>query len=338
MAEELSYMSEIMQEYESLRFRNYQLHNERVQEVRNAVPRIDEIDGEIRDLSIDAALAKLHEKEVDEAALRQKTHQLIAEKHNLLVAHGYEENYLDPIFSCPLCHDTGYANEKVCDCLNRRLIERQYQRSNLGKNLERENFSQFRADYYSDEPDGEHKLTPRANIENVYRALLHFIKGMKAYQTGDTTAKGNILFQGGTGVGKTFLSNCVAKELLDAGYTVLYVSAGSLFDQIADVIMNRNQIPGSHEFYQSINACDVLIIDDLGTEYTNSFTNAHLYNLINDRLLERKPMIISTNLSLSEIKEHYSERISSRIYDSYLILKIYGDDIRLAKRRGTFSA
>ncbi len=338
MAEELSYMSEILQEYESLRFRNYQLHNERVQEVRTAVPRIDEIDGEIRDLSIDSALAKLHEEEVDETSLRQRIHQLIAEKRRLLVSHGYAENYLDPIFSCPLCHDTGYTNEKACDCLNRRLIERQYQRSNLGKNLEQENFAQFRADYYSDEPDGKHKLTPRANIENVYRTLLHFVKGMKAYQDGDTTAKGNILFQGSTGVGKTFLSNCVAKELLDQGYTVLYVSAGSLFDQIADVIMNRNQISGSREFYQSIKTCDILIVDDLGTEYTNSFTNAHLYDLINDRLLERKPMIISTNLSLSEIREHYSERISSRIYDSYLILKIYGDDIRLAKRRGTFLA
>lgn len=338
MAEEVSYMSEILQEYESLRFRNYQLHNERVREVRDSVPRIDEIDGEIRDLSIDAALAKLHEENVDETTLRQDIQKLIEEKHKLLILNGYAEDYLNPIFSCPICHDTGYVEEKVCSCLNRRLIERQYQRSNLGKNLEQENFSKFRADYYSDQPDGEHKLTPRANIENVYRTLLRFVQGMKAYLTGDTTSKGNILFQGSTGVGKTFLSNCVAKELLDQGYTVLYVSAGSLFDQIADVIMNRNQIAGSHEFYRSVKACDILIVDDLGAEYTNSFTNAHLYDLINDRLLERKPMIISTNLSLSEIKDHYSERISSRIYDSYLILKIYGDDIRLAKRRGTFPA
>jgi DNA replication protein DnaC len=338
MAEELSYMSEIMREYEDLQFRNRQLHNERVQEVQNAVPRINDIDEEIRDMTIDAALAKLHEEEVDEDTLRQKTRQLIAEKHALLVASGYAEDYLEPIYSCSLCHDTGYAGEKTCECLNRRMIERQYQRSNLGKNLAQENFSQFRSDYYSDKPDGEHKLTPRANIENVHRALLRYVHGMKAFQAGDTTAKGNLLFQGSTGVGKTFLSNCVAKELLDQGYTVLYVSAGSLFDQIADVIMNRNQIPGSREFYQSIQACDVLIIDDLGTEYTNSFTNAHLYDLINDRLLERKPMIISTNLSLAEIKEHYSERISSRIYDSYLILNIYGADIRLAKRRGVFQA
>ena len=156
--------------------------------------------------------------------------------------------------------------------------------------------------------------------------------------SGTTSAKGNILFQGSTGVGKTFLSNCIAKELIEQGYSLLYVSAGPLFDQLADVLMNRNQMEGSGELYQGVKNCDILIIDDLGTEYMNNFTNAHLYELLNERLLTRKPTIISTNLSLTDIKDHYSERISSRIYDSCLILKIYGEDIRLAKRRGTFSA
>lgn len=338
MAEELSYMSTIMQEYETIRFRNRQLHNDRVAEVRNAIPRIDAIDEEIRDLTIDNALARLHDETVDEEDMRRRIHALIAEKKDLLVQNGYPEDYLEPIYSCPICQDTGNVNETACECMSRRIIAHQYESSHLGKNLNQENFTHFRPDFYSNEPDGVHKLTPRANIENIYIALHHYINDVKAYMQGDTGMKGNILFQGSTGVGKTFLSNCVAKELLDQGYTVLYVSAGSLFDQLADVIMNRHQINGSDEFFRSVEVCDILIIDDLGTEYTNSFTNAHLYDLINDRLLAHKPVIISTNLSLAEMKEHYSERISSRIYDSYLILKIYGEDIRLAKRKGAYFA
>lgn len=337
MAKQLYNMSEILREYEDIRFRNRQMHNDRVDEIHEKIPEILDLDEQIRDLSIDAALAKLNEEEVDEDALKEQSQSLIQEKYRLLTGHGYPKDYLDPIYTCPICQDTGSVNNTTCECMKRRLIRQLYDRSNLAESLKHDNFDNFHSEYYSDKPDGEHRLTPRENIENVHQALLHYVHGINSYFTGETTAKGNLLFQGNTGVGKTFLTNCVAKELLDQGYTVLYASAGSLFDQIADVVMNRNQIEGSQVFYQSMEACDVLIIDDLGTEFTNSFTNAHLYDLINDRLMNRKATIISTNLSLNEIASHYSERISSRIYDSYLILKIYGEDIRLALRKGVYN-
>lgn len=333
MSFEASYKKEIMQEYEQIRFRNRQLLNDRIAEIRHQVPRIAEIDDAIRDMNIDAALSSLHEEPVDPEQLAAQTGLLIEEKYRVLVDAGYPSDYLAPIYTCGKCKDSGYIDHEPCDCFKQKIVSRQYRNSNLGQNLSNENFGTFCAEYYSSQPDGIHELTPRKNIENIYHSLLKYVSGVDAYMQGDTTEKGNILFQGSTGVGKTFLSNCIAKELLDKGYAVLYVSAGTLFDQISDVVMNKNQLTGSRDFYHAVNESDFLIIDDLGTEFTNNFTASYLYTLLNDRLLRRKPTIISTNLSLTELREHYSERIFSRICDSYLICNIYGSDIRLAKRK-----
>lgn len=330
---EASYMKEIMQEYEQIRFRNKQLLNTRIDEVRNQVPRIAEIDDRIRDINIDAALSALQNEPVDKEQLTVQTNALIENKYQALVQAGYPSDYLSPIYNCEKCKDTGYMNHEPCECLKQKIVERQYKNSNLGQNLSKENFNTFRFDYYSNQPDGIHELTPRANMENIYHSLQKYVSGIDAYIEGDNSQKGNILFQGNTGVGKTFLSNCVAKELLDKGYAVLYVSAGTLFEQISDAVMNKNRIAGSQDFYHTVTTCDFLIIDDLGTEFMNNFTATYLYTLINDRLLHRNATIISTNLSLTELREHYSERIFSRICDSYLIYTIYGEDIRFAKRQ-----
>lgn len=328
---ETAYKKEILQEYEQIRFRNRQLLNERIQNIRKEVPRIAEIDAQIRDMTIDAALA--HDEPVDEAFLAQQTQTLIDEKYEILKQAGYPSDYLSAIYTCTKCSDTGYINHEPCDCMKQKMVQRQYKHSNLGSKLEEENFKSFCLDYYSNLSDGKHELTPRANMENIYHSLLKYIEGIDSYFEGNTQQKGSILFQGSTGVGKTFLSNCVAKELLDKGYAVLYVSAGTLFEKISDVIMNKNQIADSQSFYQAVNECDILIIDDLGTEYINNFTASYLYTLLNDRLLRRKATIISTNLSLTDLRQHYSERIFSRICDSYLIYTIYGDDIRFVKRK-----
>lgn len=328
-----AYNKEITKEYEAIRFRNRQLLNERIAEIRERVPRIAEIDDEIRDMTIDAALSSLHEEPVDEAELSSHTNKLIEEKYETLTNAGYPADYLSPIYTCSKCLDIGYIQNEPCECLKQKVIQLQYKRSNLGQNFSDESFESFCFDYYSDQPDGIHELSPRANIENVYRSLQVYINGIHDYFTENAKQRGNILFQGNTGVGKTFLSNCLAKELLNQGYSVFYVSAGRLFEQVGDVLMNKHQIPGSQDLYYAVESCDVLVIDDLGTEFPNTFTTSYLYSLLNDRLLRKKATIISTNLFLKELKEHYNERISSRIYDSYLIYNIYGEDIRLAKRK-----
>lgn len=325
------YATELKKEYETLRFQNHQLQNDHIREVREAIPRIAEIDDMIRDLTIDAALN--HDNPVDKTQLVDQTQSLIKEKHALLTAAGYPADYLSPIYTCKKCRDTGYIGNDPCECLKQRFIARQYAQSNLGQKLDTENFRTFRLDYYSNQPDGIHELTPRENIENIYHSLQTYISDFPAYLQGSTSGKGNILFYGMTGVGKSFFSSCVAKELLDMGYAVLYTSAGTMFEQIGDVVMNKYQLPGSQDFYQAVTNCNVLIIDDLGTEMSNNFTNTYLYTLMNDRLLRRKATIISTNLSLTGLQNRYSERISSRIFDSYLIYLIYGEDIRLLRRK-----
>lgn len=331
MSFETTYKKEILQEYEQIRFRNRQLLNERIQEVRQSCPRIAEIDAQIRDLTIDAALA--HDEPTDASHLAEQTNALIQEKYRVLSDAGYPSGYLSTIYTCSKCEDTGYVNHEICDCMKQKLVQRQYKVSNLGFRLEQENFQTFSLDCYSSQSDGEHELTPRANMEYIYHSLLRYIDRIGAYFSGDSKQKGSILFQGGTGVGKTFLTNCVAKELLDKGYAVMYVSAGTLFEKVSDVLMNKHQIADSQSFYQAVNECDILIIDDLGTEFMNGFTVSYIYTLLNDRLLQQKATIISTNLSLTDLRQRYSERIFSRICDSYLIYTIYGDDIRLAKRK-----
>lgn len=333
MPSDVSYKKEIMQEYEQIRFRNQQRLNTRIAEIRKQIPAIAELDNQIRDMNIDAALSSLHDEPVDKEELTRHTNALIEEKYRILTQSGYPADYLSPIYTCDKCKDSGFINNEPCECYRQRVVKRQYQNSHLEQILSQENFQTFRSDFYSEQPDGIHELSPRKNIENIRQSLVKYIAGVEAYFQGDPNQKGNILFQGNTGVGKTFLSNCVAKELLDMGYALLYTSAGTLFDQISDVIMNKNQFSDSHEFYHATGECDFLIIDDLGTEFTNSFTASCLYSLINDRLRRRKPTIISTNLSLTEIRNHYSERIFSRICDSYLIYTIYGEDIRFARRK-----
>lgn len=325
-----SYKKEILQEYEQIRFRNKQLLNQRIQEIREQIPRIAEIDAQIRDLALDAALS--HGEGATPEELAAQSQALIQEKYEILAREGYPSDYLSTIYTCKKCQDTGSVENELCECMKQKMIQRQYQNSNLGAKLTDENFKHFRTDYYSNQSDGKHELTPRANIENIYHSLLKYIDGIDDYFQNGTT-KGNILFQGNTGVGKSFLSNCVAKELLDKGYAIFYVSASSLFEQAGDAVMNKNQRENSQEFYQTVNECDVLIIDDLGTEMMNSFSTSYLYTLLNSRLLRQKATIISTNLSLTELRQHYSERIFSRICDSYLIYTIYGEDIRFAKRK-----
>ena len=147
---------------------------------------------------------------------------------------------------------------------------------------------------------------------------------------------GNLLFYGETGLGKTFLSNCIAKALMDTQHTVLYQSAVQLFEDVCgDVIMRKGQNPTSKETYNYLYNCDLLIIDDLGTEFTNSFVSSELYSILNTRMRENKSTVISTNLNLQELTERYSDRISTRIFAEYKVFNFYGNNIRLAKRRKT---
>jgi DNA replication protein DnaC len=199
-----------------------------------------------------------------------------------------------------------------------------YTQSNLQHILQLENFDTFSFSYYSqNHVDRKTGTTSIANITKAYHAAREFV------DTFDTEFR-NLFFYGDTGVGKTFLSNCIAKELIDRSYSVIYLSSFDLFDILAKSQFDKD--PQAEQMNHHIFDCDLLIIDDLGTELANSFTVSQLFLCLNERLLHKKSTIISTNLSLESLVEVYSERTFSRITSNYTLLKLTGDDIRIKKK------
>lgn len=320
-----SQYQQLMSKYYERQLKTKDLMEQRYQAVTTAIPELPELDKEIRVLALAHAKARLTRQD-GAADLSSDITAISRKKEQLLISHGFSSDYLKPVYTCPDCQDTGYIDGKKCSCLEKEIVNFLYSQSNLKDILDYENFSHFNLEYYPDDYTEEATgLTPRDNIRNVLSAVRAFIKNF-------STESGNLLLYGNTGVGKTFLTNCIAKELLDKSYTVVYLTSVKLFDILEtnkfDKEISRTEKDASLSY---ILASDLLIIDDLGTELNNSFTSSQLYHCIDTRLTRHCSTIISTNLSFDDLREHYSERIFSRITSNYTLLKITGDDIRLRK-------
>ena len=260
--------------------------------------------------------------------LNNEINKLKLEKQNILKSINLDENYLRPKYECPLCNDTGYvitdSSNTMCNCLKQELLNLEYNSSNLNK-LDKENFSTFNLNKYSNEIDFNKynvNISPQENMRNILKIVKNFIFNF------DNPDEKNLLFTGNTGLGKTFLSNCIANEILNMNKTVLYQTAPIMLDTIIDYRFNR--IDG--DIYKNILSVDLLIIDDLGTESINSMKFTELFNIINSRILSNNTKtLISTNLSVNELLKNYDERIFSRFAGNYNICKFFGDDIRLKK-------
>lgn len=327
--------NQILQKYDAMRLENKHILDRRRAEIERGIPEYRHLEDCFSQLSLSYARASLTGVPSDYDAYRKEADKLKAQKSALLTAHGYAPNYLEPIYTCSDCMDTGYISpdsesesvRQKCHCFKQAIVNMLYEQANLGPILQTENFNTFRYDYYSDDfPDPVTKLTPLANIRRVVADCREFIQNFhSSYE--------NLLLYGNTGVGKTFLANCISRELLDLAYTVVYLTAFELFD-----ILERNKFDKfsdsreeiQDQFHYILNS-DLLIIDDLGTEMVNSFSASQLYLCINERHLNGKSTIISTNLSLDDISSLYSERVFSRIISDYKLLKITGEDIRLKK-------
>ncbi len=291
-------------------------------------PRIREIDREMRESMMSVIqLALSHDESPVSAVedLSEENMYLQAERIQELLDVGLPADYLDDGYMCDKCHDTGYINSEICSCLmDLYKKEQQADLSSLFK-LGTESFDQFELDYYDDAPDPATGVSPRQNMEFVYETCVEYARkfGKNSY---------NLLLQGGTGLGKTFLSACIARVVSENGFSVVYDTAASIFAKYEDDRFARSAEPQERDELRRYTDCDLLIIDDLGTEMSTAFTVSTLYNLINTRLIFGKKTIISTNYSLDELRRRYTPPIMSRLEGEYQCLTFYGSDIRLLKK------
>lgn len=294
-------------------------------------PDIFNINDKINRLSIEISKTIILNKnstKIDE--LNIELEKLKIEKKELLNKLNINDNFFKPDYSCKLCNDTGYLvnnNQIMCTCLKQKLLNIQYNKSNISS-LEHENFDNFNISLFSDEKDEKKynsNISPKENLEKIKEISLDFIKNF------DNSQEKNLLFTGNTGLGKTYLTNCIANELLKQGKTVLYQTAPVMLDSILDYRFGKN-----NEFnYNDLLTVDLLIIDDLGTESSNNMKFSELFNILNTRLLNQNnhvtKTIISTNLSLNNLFKTYDERIFSRLVGYYNICRFFGEDLRYNK-------
>ena len=314
----------IMRMYDAKQSHARAVLNSRYEEISVRIPEYDELRKETASIAAEAARAAIRGDMSKRDKLSQKLDSINEEKHILLTSAGYPQDYLDLHYDCPLCKDTGFVNGSKCRCFKQAAIDLLYNQSNIKKILLLENFSNFNYDWYSEDYiDPVSGISALENIVNVTKNVNSFLS--------DFPSGYNLLFYGDTGVGKTFLTHCIASELLGKGYSVLYLSAIDLFDLFSKYAFDNDSEADYRDVFSQILDCELLIIDDLGTELVNSFTNSRLFYCINERILAGLSTIISTNLSLEELMNTYSERIFSRLTMSYQIFKIFGDDIRLKK-------
>lgn len=319
----------IMREYDQKQYRHRDLVTQRRDEICQRIPEYESVQEDIARLSIDAARALLENNAAKSKKLRSEAQKLIRKKARLLKKAGLPKDYEEPPFSCPDCRDTGFIGGQKCHCFTRAAVELLYREARLAPDMEQADFSLFSTDYYSPSVTDSRGISA---VEYATRALdicRSFAKHFK--EPGYTQDQAGLLLYGDVGVGKTFLTACIAKELIRREYFVLYFSAVQFFDTMANGAFKRDGTP-IDPLYGYISECDLLIIDDLGTELANNFTASQLFSCINERLLAEKPVIISTNLSLETIKTLYTERTFSRITSCYTLLPMIGEDIRLKKR------
>ena len=291
-------------------------------------PRLEEIERTLRGTMsrIVAAAAKKGEDPLPAIrALRDENLALQQERAQLLTELGYPADYLEDKPACPLCGDTGYDKKGVCRCLRQYYAREQLQELSRLLPLGEARFETFRFDLYDSTEWEGYGISPRANMERNFDVCRDF-----ACQF--SRGGGDLLLSGGTGLGKTFLSACIARVVSEDGFSVVYDTAGHIFSQFEAAKFRRDDVDEPDESVERCMACDLLILDDLGTEMTTAFVQSALYQLLNGRLLAGKSTIISTNLDPDQIGRRYSAQIMSRLEGEFELLPFIGQDIRLLKR------
>lgn len=300
----------------------------RKNEIYSRIPRIREIENRLSSTGM-MLLTRVSENETTPeeavAAIMAENKQYSDEVRRLLTENGYSPDYLDPPYVCSICSDTGYDSKgRLCTCLRSEITAHALKEANLTKHMAGQTFDKFDLSYYDNDIKNSAGIGARENASSILRVARNFADNFDFTEI-------NLLFYGPSGLGKTFLSSAIASELLKKGKDVLYISANSLFPALENMHFGRCDDQGAYIAERALMS-DLLILDDLGAEFITQFTTSELFRIMNQRLLTGKKMVFSTNLTLPEIENSYSERIVSRIIGNFETLRFFGEDIRKKKK------
>lgn len=316
------YQSEILKIYDNIRDNEVKALKARKAEISEKYPEIIELDNKIQKLSLQMSLSLIKSEDAKKTLneFKENITDLRVKKCEMLVERGYNPEYLNLHYQCNRCQDTGFIGPQKCVCYKEKLVKLYYKDSELENTVKYNNFNNFDLNLFSNHRLGDEKYSPRKNMENNLEYILDdFIPNFSSIST-------NLLFYGNPGSGKTYLSYCIAKAILDKGYLVVYKTSDELIKNLRDIRFNND-----YNLESLLLNCDLLIIDDLGAEHLNEFSITELFNIINKRILTKKKMLISTNLTLQGITKQYSERIASRLIGDFKLCKFYSEDIRIKK-------
>lgn len=315
------YANELSKIYSDIRDTEVNALKERRKEIDTKLPVISDIEKKIAKLSIELAVSSFKDIEDRNTYLKNLKEQITnlrVKKSELLVENGYSIDYLNLHYRCNKCKDTGYIGAEKCICYKQKLISLYYKDSIQSNILFSNSFENFNINYYSSQKSASEPRSPRKNIEdNIIPFVMDYLKTFEKTNS-------NLLFYGNSGTGKTFLSNCIAKDLLDKGFLVIYRTSDDLIRDLKKI-----KFENDYQLEDMLLNCDLLILDDLGTEQVTDFSSTELFNLLNKKLLMGKKMLISSNYSLERLSKTYSERITSRLFGNFNLFKFYGDDIRI---------
>ncbi len=315
----------IRREYADKNLRAKEAAQKRANELHEKFPELLKIDRVLSETGLNILAESMKGREGLEeriAKLRASNKELQEARAMYLQSIGYPADYTSVKYECKLCSDTGFVGTKLCSCMKRDLILAGYESSGIGRLIRTQSFDTFRLDYYNRTPE------ERRNMERVLTSCRTYSEQFSA------ESSTNLLFCGTTGLGKTHLSTSIAKVVIERGFDVVYDTAQNILSDFEYERFGRGYGDNSESRTDKYFECDLLIIDDLGTEMTNQFTLSCLYNIMNTRINHSKSMIISTNLTQGEIRDRYNDRITSRLFGEFLVLLFEGKDVRLQKALG----
>lgn len=313
----------ILNDYDEARTIARSKRQERVEKVHKEFPEIKKIEDEINRLGIEnfgnivknpGRAAEFNEE------FKKKAGGLEEKKEKILADNNIPKDYDEVKYTCEKCLDTGFVDTQKCVCFKQKLINMRYDLSNMKEMLH--DFSEFSFDYYSDKRIEKLNMTEKENMKIIFGKCLDFCENDNAK---------SLFFYGGCGFGKTFLSSCIAKRMMDNGKSVIYVSATNLFSQYEDYKFGKTDSESFLNMREMIKDADLLIIDDLGTEVISQLSLQFLNEIMSERVSMKKKMVISTNMNMKGIENKYTDRIASRIYEMFEILHFVGTDIRIQK-------